>query len=89
MEYLIPILVAYGVYLYNYRKVINIRSEILDLKYKIMDQNDKWITDKFEKVFERISHLESRISKLEARLGVYVAGAVFLSQAFIKFVLQY
>lgn len=54
-----------------------------------MDQNDKWITDKFEKVFERISHLESRISKLEARLGVYVAVAVFASQAFIKFVLQY
>lgn len=88
MEYLTPLLIAYVVYLYNYRKVINIKSELLNLKHSIMDQDDKWITDKFEKVFEKISHLESRLSKLEARLGVYVVVAVFVGQTFVKYVLK-
>lgn len=88
MEYLIPLLVAYGVYLYNYRKIIKIKSQLVDLKYKVMDNDDKWITEKFEKVFEKIAHLDSRLSKLEARLGVYVGLAVFVSQAVIKLVFK-
>lgn len=88
MEYITPLLVAYGVFLYNYRKIIDIKGELLNLKYSIMDQDDKWITDKFEKVFEKISHLESRLAKLEARLGIYVVIAVFVGQAFVKYALK-
>lgn len=87
MLYLIPILAAYGVYLYNYKKIAEIKAEI-NIISRIMNDNDKWITDKFDKVFDRISALDKRLSKLEARLGVYVVIAVFIGQTFVKYVLK-
>jgi len=86
MEYIIPLIAAYLVYIYNYRKVLDLKNKIAELKYEVMNDNDKWIIDKFDKVFREISRLESRISKLEAKLAIYSGIAVFISTFAAKWV---
>jgi len=86
MEYIIPLIAAYLVYIYNYRKVLDLKNKIAELKYEVMNDNDKWIIDKFDKVFREISRLESRLSKLEAKLAIYSGIAVFISTFAAKWV---
>lgn len=85
MAYLIPLLSAYIVYIYNYRKVADIKAEVRIIK-TIMDENDKWVIDQFNKVGDRISKLELKVKGLEVKLALYTAIAVFASTAAVKWI---
>ena len=82
MEYLIPIICAYVVYVYNYKKVIDIRYEIKNIR----NMNEEKFWDKLDKLGDRLTNLEIKVSKLETRLAVYTGLAVFVSSAVVKWV---
>lgn len=87
MEVIISVIAALLVYFFNYREIYSIKIRVKMLK-KIseMDEKDRWLIGKFDDIFAEIKKLDSRVSKLEARIGVYVAVAVFVSSAILKFI---
>ena len=78
-----PIIIAYAVYLYNYKEILNIKNRILTVKLSVMDE-DLWIVKEFRDVRKEISDLSNRMVKLETRNKIYAGLTIVLTPFAVK-----
>lgn len=80
---LIPVILAFLVYAYNYRKILDIKNEIKKIENVMSDER---IWNKLDELGDRINKLEIKFSKLETRITIYVGIVIFVSSAVLKYI---
>lgn len=85
MEYFIPLILSYFIYLYNYRERTNIKKEIDEIKIIMADEK---IWEKLEKLSDRIQKIEIKLARMDARMTMIFAGVGVAIQVVFKYVLS-
>lgn len=81
MEYLIPIIIAYVVYRYNYRRYVKpINKIIFDLKNEIMSATDSDKIDALTTVLNKFQIIvERRLTAMETKVNFIFGGSSLVS----------